>query len=179
MEQALTDTETVKGNIAPRANNTDLKSALLTKRDGLRGEINRIDADVLKLQEEYSGRLDQLQAQRKQVEDAIQHVDALLRLEGGIYEPVTLAGGSVDESAIAPSDVAFSILEEHEKAMHYRDIAAEVKKRGINLVGKDPAATLLTKLSRDNRFKRVKRGTYALSAWKVRKAKSGRRKRTR
>ncbi|MDD5093738.1 MAG: HTH domain-containing protein [Dehalococcoidia bacterium] len=172
MEEEIISKEIVDSNADPKSYGTDLKSALLTKRQGLRGEINRIDAEASRLQDEYSKKLGQLQSLRKQLEEAIQHVDALLKIEGGIYEPVALTGVKADEPAIAPADIAFGILEEQGKPMHYRDIAAEVKKRGTDLLGKDPAATLLTKLSRDDRFKRISRGTYALSAWKVRKARS-------
>jgi hypothetical protein len=174
MEQDTSDISIVKHKSSVNENNTDLKSALMTRRGVLQGEMNRIDVDVSRLQEEYSVKLGQLQTQRKQIEEVIQHVDALLKIEGGVYEPVTLASGRVGEPTVAPSDMALGILEEHGKPMHYKDIAAEIKKRGNILIGKDPAATLLTKLIRDDRFKRVKRGTYALSTWKVRKAKRGR-----
>lgn len=46
--------------------------------------------------------------------------------------------------------------------LHYRDIYTKVAARSITIPGKDPAATLLSRFSRDPRVERVSAGTYRL-----------------
>ena len=156
---------------------TDVKEALLWKRAQLTGELRELDAIISEVQREYSLRLEQLLAQKKPLEDALYHVEALLRFEGqppkktpgigqGIVSPTAIARTSV-------TDAVLSLLEELHQPMHYKEIAAKLQERNTYIPGKKPEATLLSRMSRDNRFKRTKkRGTYALSTWRVRSAES-------
>lgn len=167
MENGLKD-ETPKVQI-------DVKEALLGKRAQLTGELRELDAIISEVQREYSLRLEQLLAQKKPLEDALYHVEALLRFEGqppkktlgigqGIVSPTAIARTSV-------TDAVSSLLEELHQPMHYKDIAAKLQERNTYIPGKKPEATLLSRMSRDNRFKRTKkRGMYALSTWRVRSA---------
>jgi hypothetical protein len=155
----------------------DVKEALLGKRAKLTGELRELDAIISEVQREYSLRLEQLLAQKKPLEDALYHVEALLRFEGQPPKKTPGIGHvSTTPAAIARTsvtDAVLSLLEELHQPMHYKDIAAKLQERNTYIPGKNPAATLLSRMSRDNRFKRTKkRGMYALSTWRVRSAES-------
>ena len=61
-------------------------------------------------------------------------------------------------------DIAAKILAERNKEpMYYKDLAAEVLNRGGNMGGATPEATLVSRITKDNRFVRPQRkGFYAL-----------------
>ena len=152
---------------------TGLGEALLYKLAELTKQINELDASISKVQKEYTLRLEQLQAQKKPLEDALQHVHALLQFEDPYKKVVPISGiygptpSIIKTSSI--TDAALNLLEEQHQPMHYRDIAAKLQERNTYIPGKNPAATLLTRMSRDNRFKHTKkRGMYVLSTWRVR-----------
>lgn len=149
---------------------TDVKEALLWKRSELTRELRALDATISEVQSEYSSRLQQLQAQKKPLEDALHHVAALLEFEGhyGTQDVGGDRGASAIAAGISITDAAFNLLERLHQPVHYKDIAARLRERDIYIPGKDPAATLLSRMCRDSRFKRTsKRGTYALSTWRV------------
>jgi hypothetical protein len=71
------------------------------------------------------------------------------------------------------TDAVLNLLEERRQPMHYKEIAAKLQEGNTYIPGKNPAATLLSRMNRDSRFKRTKkRGTYTLSTWQVRSADS-------
>jgi len=156
---------------------THLGEALLDKLVELTRQLKELDTNISSLQKEYLLRLEPLQAQKGPLEDALQHVKALLRFEGHYEKNVPSV---VDDSAALTrvagaslTDVAFNLFEELQQPMHYRDIAAKLQERNAYIPGKNPAATLLTRMTRDNRFRRTKkRGVYILSTWRVSSAKS-------
>lgn len=167
------------GNMNP---NTKVKEALSMKREILMDELKKIDSAIAQLQAEFSKKLDKLQAQRKPSEEALHHVDALLRLEGHILNSNQKKTNEPNASSVVGTahitDAAYNLLEEIHKPMHYKEIVTKLQEGGIYIPGKNPAATLLSRMIRDDRFKRIKkRGTYALSTWRIRAAKSKRRKR--
>lgn len=143
---------------------TSVKEALLLKQDEITKQLKDIDAFIHRTQVEYSLRIEQLQAQKKPLEDALHHLKALLYFESP--EPV-------DSIKVSITDAAFHLLEDLRQPMHYKDITARLQKRNVYIHGKDPAATLLTRMTRDNRFRRTrKRGMYALSTWRIRRSRS-------
>lgn len=156
----------------------DLKEALWHRLVELTGQLKELDATILRVQEEYLLRLEQLQAQKKPLEDALNHVKALLQFESqyqkiepgsGTYGPTTI----IDKTS-SITDAAFNLLEEQHQPMHYKYIAAKLQERNAYIPGKNPAATLLTRMSRDSRFKRTrKRGIYVLSSWRGRTTRNG------
>jgi len=155
---------------------TGFGEALLYKLAELTKQINEMDASISKVQKEYTLRLEQLQAQKKPLEDALQHVQALLQFEDPYKKVVPISGiygptpSIIKTSSI--TDAVLNLLEEQHQPMHYRDIAAKLQERNTYIPGKNPAATLLTRMSRDNRFKHTKkRGMYVLSTWRVRTTK--------
>ena len=85
--------------------------------------------------------------------------DALSRLKAGIIP-------STNERH--PIDVAWEVLIEAAKPMHYSELLAEIKKRGISVGGRDPGSTLIAYLGRDKRFCKapeIKRGVWKLKEW--------------
>ena len=61
-----------------------------------------------------------------------------------------------------PEDIAAEVLTEH-GPLHYRELWAQVERRGGVITSSNPAAVLLTRISRDERFaKAKKRGVYKL-----------------
>jgi hypothetical protein len=160
---------------------------LLKKREELVEELKRIDLMTRKLQNEYSTRLIEMREKQRPVQDALKHIEALLQIEGwnrplqSIPEEQKNTQKTVDEQYI---ELAHSILKSYGQPMHYMELFSKLKENGVYIPGKNPAATLLAKMSRDSRFKRIKkRGTYALSSWRIAAAKSRsrrpRKKRTR
>lgn len=158
---------------------SDVTRTLLTKRESLRGQLKELDATIARVQQEYSAKLEQLQAQKRPLEEALQHVDALLRFEG--YFVGNNRPNERENLAVMPNtktsvtDAAFDLLSALHKPLHYKYLASMLQERNIYIPGKDPAATLLSRISRDSRFKRTKkRGVYALSTWRIRSSKSKR-----
>ena len=155
--------------------NVDVKAVLLVKRDNLIVELKQIDEAISQVQEEYSMNIERLQEQKKPPQEALQHVEALLKLEENTSsnrDDIKRANAAIGTGAAYIIDATFNLLEELHQPMHYKDITSDLQERRIYIPGKDPSATLLSKMSRDSRFKRVKRGTYALSTWRIRASKS-------
>ena len=78
-----------------------------------------------------------------------------------------LDNGNVGESRRSPAlvesvDATVEVLRQNGRPLHYRQIYAEVTNMGVYVTGKDPAATLLARFSRDPRIERVSSGTYRL-----------------
>ena len=143
---------------------TAVKEALLLKQEELARQLKDIDASIHRVQVEYSLRIEQLQAQKKPLEDALHHLEALLYFE---------SQESADSAKASIADAAFYLLEDLHQPMHYKDITARLREQNVYIHGKDPAATLLTRMTRDNRFRRTrKRGMYALAAWRGRRSRS-------
>ncbi len=142
---------------------TIVKEAFLLKRDELTRQLKDVDATINRVQVEFALRIEQLQAQKKPLEDALHHLEALLYFEG---QP------SSDSAKASLTDAVFYLLEDTGHPMHYKDIAARLQERNIYIHGKDPDATLLTRMTRDKRFRRTRRrGTYAITTWRVRNRK--------
>ncbi len=154
----------------------NIEEVLLPKRESLMRELKQLDSIISQIQDEYSKKLEQLQEQKRPFQEALRHVEALLKLEGWSMAANPDANATNNTGATSAIDAAFSLLEELHQPMHYKEIVEKLHERRIYIAGKDPAATLLSKMSRDTRFKRTKRGTYALSSWRIRTTKTKHRK---
>lgn len=153
--------------------------ALLEKREAITHELQELGIEAARVQRELSQKVEQLEARRQLLQNGIQHVEALLRLEGWNREPERGATVSPD-NRLSPADAAFALLKEASEPTHYKEIAKQLLDQGIPLSGKNPQATLLSYLVRDARFKRaIPRGVYGLSEWKFKTAKSRRRRQKR
>lgn len=133
---------------------------------------------------EVLGELDELRKQSAELahrinakEGQLRNLDDLLAAEGmGELE----GDRAVMNAAISrPSqrflDQAYEILQSAAEPLHYRDLARRLTADSVYIPGQDPAANLLTQMSRDERFGRAaKRGMYGLCEWPSMKAASGR-----
>lgn len=161
----------------------DIEEPLLTRREALLEELKELDATLSLVHQEYSAKLQDLQTRKKPIEEAIRHIEALLRFEG--YTNTDQPGHDITrgEDMVAETSIthaAVGLLQELHQPLHYRDIVLKLQERNIYVPGKDPAATLLSRINRDNRFKRAaKRGVYGLSTWRMRSAKPRRTNRQR
>ena len=147
----------------------NIKEVLLRKREGILAQLKETDAAISQLRGEFRQKLGELEAPRQPAEEALHHVEALLRIEGVQFdgsqsdnkEPVGRV--AVTGTALA-LDAAYRLLERAHRSMHYKDIARQLREQHVLIAGKDPAATLLSGMARDARFRRSrKRGTYRLS----------------
>ena len=147
-----------------------VKDVLVDKYEKLNKELQNICITIGKLNEEYSIKSAELTNQKESIEEAISHIKAILKYDGykvdvgnknGVNPFVQAQGESIN-------DASFKLLEELHRPLNYKEIAGKLTKNNIYIPGKNPAATLLSRLSRDKRFKRTKqRGVYALSTWRI------------
>jgi hypothetical protein len=135
---------------------------------------------------EVLGELDELRRQSAELalrisakEGQLRNLDDLLAAEG----MSELEGGhAVTNAPISrPSqrflDLAYEILQSAAEPLHYRDLARRLTADSVYIPGQDPAANLLTQMSRDERFGRAaKRGMYGLREWPSMKAAGGQQK---
>ncbi|MCY4145998.1 MAG: HTH domain-containing protein [Chloroflexi bacterium] len=126
-------------------------------RQSLIGERDRLQPEIEQLRQELASK-----GQR------LQHVLALLS-----NEPIAGEGPprrARPRSGATPTaqllDMAEAILREREsEPMHYRDLTDEIRRRGRVIGGKDPAASLVSRMTQDKaqRFIRpTSKGFYAL-----------------
>ena len=158
-----------------------IKDTLLLRRESLIIELKELDTSILRVQEEYSANLEQLQTKKKQGREALHHIEALLRFEGHYVNDSQYAENEVSKGGVAAgtsvTDAVFGLLEEVHRPLHYKEMAAKLLDRSVFIPGKNPEATLLSRINRDSRFKRAKkRGVYALSTWRIRRVKPKRTK---
>lgn len=125
-------------------------------------ELRRLKATLHDLEEELA----KLQRKRNRVAEAVAHLQGL---QGFLHLKDDGAPTDVD-TPVPPSqsrretdaDRVVDYLQEIGKPMHYRQIYDGLHKRGLDVGGKDPANTLLSRYFNDPRLERVGRGTYAL-----------------
>jgi hypothetical protein len=128
---------------------------LRTKREEVLGEIRALRDQI----SEISTRVALKESQLKNLED-------LLTLEGDVAQQ----DGRQEADAVAPSarfiEQAYRVLEQAGKPLHYRELAELLGRDGAYIPGQDPAANLLSHMSRDVRFGRTRsRGVYGLTEW--------------
>jgi hypothetical protein len=139
-----------------------LKNKLLDINSDL--EVKR--AEVRRILEDIQG-----------FEEQAEHIIRLLEAEGVSIDEIGLEA----RISMSVSDMAYEALASQvdKRPLHYRRIANIVTSNGRLIPGKDPAANLVTQLSRDSRFIRTARGTYGLAEWGLTPQKRTRRKKKR
>jgi HB1, ASXL, restriction endonuclease HTH domain len=124
--------------------------------------------------EELRRELSELTARIGVREGQLRNLHELLALETGGPEAspasgatTATAGDAAPVGAGAPFlAAAAEILSAKGKPIHYRELAELLAaKNGVYVPGRDPAANLLSHMSRDSRFRRFERGTYGLQHW--------------
>jgi len=150
-----------------------MADALSACRDDIIEEIGRIDQLILRKNEET--RL--LQSRRKSCQEVLTHIEALLNADAhNVNNRVDT--GMV--GLVSVTDAAFDVLQRTHSFTHYKEIAKKLQEENVTIPGKNPAATLLSRIIRDGRFKRgTKRGEYGLSIWRTRSKKSDTRRTSR
>jgi hypothetical protein len=118
-------------------------------------------AQVAQLRKQQSALLEGIS--RKEVQ--LRNIELLLESEGYLVPEQRVLRPGKDGSL---SDHAFAILKETGKPWHYRQLADKLREIGVHIPGNDRAANLLSHIGRDERFQRVKSGTYVLTEWKTR-----------
>lgn len=120
--------------------------------------------------EDLKARLAPIETEIRVKREKLVAIDRLLNLETQPFEAIPAlknnsAALTTDKRKTA--DVAYEVLENTGIPMHYRDLYEAILKTGFQVRGEDPAANLIAHISIDPRFKRVKRGTYALKGWRL------------
>lgn len=110
-------------------------------------------------------RIAELSQQRRNTEIRINLLETVLADEEaaapGRPSPRTLATEK-DTATLADVDDVIVLMGERGEPMHYRAISEELTNRGYRIEGKDPAAALLSRFSKDRRVRLTAPGTYAL-----------------
>ena len=156
-----------------------LRKVLLGRRKEFVEALSEIDAEISEIQTELSQKIDGARNRRQPIEEALTHLDALLRIEGWTESDGKEVGHKtmLNGNGKTAVEAAHDLLSTLRAPLHYRKLAQRLSENGVYLGGKDPAATLLSKMSRDNRFKRSPdRGVYGLASWPMRKGSIGKRK---
>ena len=122
-------------------------------------EIEGLQAQLAPIETELKVRYEKLAA-----------VDRLLNLEAHPLETISMPRNSSniiakDKKRVA--DIAYDVLKDAGTPMYYKDLCAAILQKGFEVPGQDPATNLIAHISIDPRFKRIKRGTYALKGWRI------------
>ena len=135
--------------------------------------LTEIKREISELQNTIGSLFEQIETKQ----DQAQHIIHLLAAEGyslNDQDLVTLGQFQV-------ADVANELLDKSsdQVVVHYRALTETLQAEGILIPGKDPAANLLSHISRDERFVRVAPGTYGLKKWGLEQHKTKSRTRKR
>jgi hypothetical protein len=127
----------------------------------LRARLNTIREELDVLHKQASSIMREIEAKQQ----VAQHLTELLAAEGYHVDDEELAS----LSQTRPVDLAFEYLEQQDghSPIHYKELTTVLISKGSLIAGKDPAANLLTQISRDSRFVRVGPGKYGLAKWKI------------
>jgi hypothetical protein len=153
---------------------SNIEDTLILKRENLITKLAEIDDAINYVNEEYNSKIQDLRDKKKPIEEALYHIEALLRIEGHNLNQASPSQvkyrGPKNLVTTSIVDAVFNILEEIHRPTHYKELTYMLQEKNIYIPGKDPAATLLSRVNRDKRFKRAgKRGVYALSNWRISK----------
>ncbi len=138
-----------------------LVETLSARRTQIAIELEAVTTEIAEVTRELSDRITRARARQKPLEETLSHLDALITWEGR-GAPEEVGRSRLDASnGRSPIEAAHQFLSQSGRPLHYREISQRLITDGVFLAGKDPAATLLTKMSRDDRFKRApNRGVY-------------------
>ena len=150
-------------------------------RETLRQLLEEIERQIseLRLEEErlnaqFKERVGLLESNRDRFEAQKRHLHALLTLRGeSTASPRTSSKASdVQERFLPIQDEVFNLLKAAGEGMHYKEITNRLENMGRYIEGKDPAATVVSRIYQDPRFIRPSRGVYALREWYPKSAQS-------
>ena len=140
----------------PLSNDDPLAPGLRARAKTLRTEMSTLDAET-----------EVLASQRNALADQLDHIIALLGDEAIEPLPSPAAQNGATAGASIP-DMVVELLEETGTPLHYRVISQRLATAGkVEMVGKDPANSLLARYYNDARLYRPARGTYAIRERKM------------
>ncbi len=140
---------------------------------GLHWRLNALKEEIAELQARVQEIGKTIEVRRGQA----QRIMDLLSAEGkDIKDPEVLA-----LNPVAVDDVAYDYIKTRgaKEPIHYHDLAEALMTKGIQIPGQNPAANLLSHISRDDRFVRTAPGTYGLAEWGLSEMKLRRRRKAR
>ena len=130
-------------------------------RDDFVKTVQREREEIAAELERVIGQLEPLVGRRRELEERARALDTVMASYG---QQNWSDGARSEEGRIwrkdSFMDVAWEILQTW-GSLHYEALLARVTERGVEVPGRNPAANLVAHMSRDKRFKRVGRGTYA------------------
>jgi hypothetical protein len=129
----------------------DFVKAVQQESDQVAGELQKILSDLEPLLQERR----RLEQRAKALETVISTYQAS---QGGTG-PGSTPGLDSDRRHFI--DVAHDILK-REGPLYYEQLLAKLQEAGATVPGRNPGANLIAHMSRDARFKRTGRGTYAV-----------------
>lgn len=145
---------------------------LLQRKEGIDKELPRLNQEI-----------DALTEQKARLEKTLLHIQELLKLEGYMspaeekqVTDLLLRSDLLHVVATNSADQVFAHLSDAGQPIHYKVLSQQLLSKGVTIPGRDPAATLLSQIYRDARFKRFGRGTYGLASWKSTKTSKKRRR---
>lgn len=141
----------------------EVVQALSASRDNIIEKLGGIDQLISQKSEE----INLLQNRKRHWKEVLVHIEALLSTDS---RQVGKQIPGKAEDSVSVTDAAFDLLQRTHSPIHYKEIARKLQSDNVYIPGKNPSATLLSRISRDERFKRGnRRGEYALSVWRIRK----------
>ena len=150
-------------------------------RETLRQLLEEIEQQIsaLRLEEErlnaqFKEQLGLLESKHDQLEAQKRHLHALLTLRGeSTASPRdSTKAPEVQARSLPIQDEVFNLLKAAGEGMHYKEITNRLEIMGRYIDGKDPAATVVSRIYQDPRFIRPNRGVYALREWYPKSTKS-------
>ena len=138
--------------------------------------MDGIDTDRLETLLAWKRKLDEelqeLRARQNELNETIAHKETQVRNLRELLESEghVVAGDPGREQAPNGSvaDAAWRLIKDIGQPVYYKDLAERLRESGVTIPGRDPQANLLSYIARDQRFKRIARGTYALTEWRLR-----------
>ena len=137
----------------------------------LHWRLNDLKSEIAELQIRIQDIFLVLEQKREQA----QHIMKLLATEGVEIDDPELAS-----LTMAISDIVNKYLSSqgNKSPVHYNNITQALMSKGILIPGKNPAANLLSHISRDQRFVRTSPGTYGLKEWGISEMKTPSKRKT-
>lgn len=140
---------------------------------GLRWRLDSIKNEITTLQNKIQELFKEVDSKQHQAQNIIM----LLASEGSNVDDPELV--SLTNIAIAELTYDYLSSQGNKKSIHYNELTQNLMSKGVLIPGKNPAANLLSHISRDERFVRTGPGTYGLKEWGLSEMPSSRKKKSR
>ena len=132
-------------------NRDSYHASLLSRRNEVLRDLEHVTQEVARLSEQVAVR-----------EAHLRNLEELIRMEGIV--PASQQSNTTNGRPGARFlDAADALLRASRRPLHYQEIAKRLQADGVFIPGKNPAANLLTRMTRDVRFKKTARGTYTIT----------------